>query len=227
MVTVGAVPVKDLDHAKQRLFPVLAPTERADLARAMLCDVLRALTAAGLDVVWVVTRDAAVMSIARALGAEILAEAVNEGHTAAVAHAQACATRQGLGVFATIPGDVPCVTPDEVRALVAAASPAPSAVFTPSRSGLGTNGVALSPPDAMALTFGEPSFANHLTAARRRGLVPRVLALPRLGLDVDDREDLLALLVEGRETESGRLLAAWPIADRLRSERPLAARRVI
>ena len=134
-----------------------------------------------------------------------------------MAHAQAHAARQGLRVFATIPGDVPCVTPDEVRALVRAAASSPSAVFAPSRSGLGTNGVALSPPAVMPLTFGEPSFEQHLAAARRRGLTPRVLDLPGLGLDIDARDDLGALLAEGAETESGRLLAGWSIG---RSPRP-------
>jgi 2-phospho-L-lactate guanylyltransferase len=227
VVVIGvAVPVKDLVNAKQRLLPVLEPAQRADLARAMLRDVLRALTGAELDVVWVVTRDAAVIATARALGADILAEAVNEGHTAAVAYAQAHAARQGLRVFATIPGDVPCVTPDEARALVQAAASSPSAVFAPSRSGLGTNGVALSPPDAMPLTFGEPSFQNHLAAAGRRGLTPRVLDLPRLGLDVDTSEDLRALLAEGPATESGRLLAAWSLADRPALDRQVIMRRV-
>ena len=221
-----AVPVKDLRNAKRRLLPVLEPAERVALARAMLRDVLRALAAAGLDVVWVVTRDAAVMATARALGAEILAEAGNEGHTAAVAHAQAHAARQGLRVFATIPGDVPCVTPDEVRALVQAAAPSPSAVFAPSRSGLGTNGAALSPSTVMPLTFGEPSFENHLAAARHLGVAPRVLDLPRLGLDIDARDDLRALLAEGADTESGRLLAAWSMAARLGLDRSVGARSV-
>jgi 2-phospho-L-lactate/phosphoenolpyruvate guanylyltransferase len=224
VVTVVAVPVKDLVNAKQRLLPVLGPAERADLARAMLRDVLRALAAADLDVVWVVTRDSAVMAIARSLGAEILGEVENAGHTAAVAHAQAHAARQGLRVFATIPGDVPRVTPREIRVLVAAAGASPSAAFAPSRSGLGTNGVALSPPDVMPLAFGEPSFGHHLAAARRHGLAPQVLDLGGLGLDVDARDDLQDLLAEGPDTESGRLLAAWGIADRLRAERPLAAR---
>lgn len=219
-----AVPVKDLVNAKQRLLPVLDPPQRAALARAMLRDVLRALTGAGLDVVWVVTRDAAVIATARALGAEILAEAVNEGHTAAIAHAQAHAARQGLRVFATVPGDVPCVTADETRTLVRAAASSPSAVFAPSRSGLGTNGVALSPPDAMPLTFGEPSFQNHLAAARRRGLTPQVIDLPRLGLDIDARDDLRALLAEGPDTESGRLLTMWSLADRLSLDRQITAR---
>jgi len=196
---VVAVPVKDLTHAKQRLTSVLSVVERGELARAMLGDVLRALASADLECVWVVTRDPAAAAIARSLGAEPVLEAENRGHTAAVALAQAEAARRGARVFLTVPGDVPCVTAAELRQIVDGVREG-APVFVPSRSGLGTNGVALAPPDAMTLTFGEPSFARHLETARQRGLTPRVLALPGLGLDVDAPEDLAALLAEPERT---------------------------
>jgi 2-phospho-L-lactate/phosphoenolpyruvate guanylyltransferase len=203
-----AVPVKDLTHAKQRLMSVLSADERGELARAMLRDVLQALAAADLDGVWVITRDPAAAAIARSFGAELVTEAENRGHTAAVALAQAEAARRGARVFLTVPGDVPCVTADELRQIVDGVRDG-APVFVPSRSGFGTNGVALSPPDAMPLTFGEPSFARHLETARGRGLTPRVLTLPGLGLDVDAPEDLSALLAEPGATETRRLVARW------------------
>jgi 2-phospho-L-lactate guanylyltransferase len=205
---VAAVPIKNLIDAKQRLASVLTLAERDLLARAMLRDVLRALAAAELDRIWVVTREPAVAEIARALGAEPVVEAENRGHTAAVALAQAHAARRGARVFLTVPGDVPRVTADELRRLAGAAGEGAPA-FVPSRSGLGTNGVALAPPDAMALTFGEPSFAHHLETARKRGLAPRVLVLPGLGLDIDAPEDLAALLAEDSTTETARLVSTW------------------
>ena len=211
-----AVPVKDLVNAKQRLVRALLPSERMALARAMLHDVLRTLAAAPVDARWVITRDPEVTAIARDFRIDVLHEGANRGHTAAVAAAQAEAARMGAAVFATIPGDTPCVTADEIGALLAhAGAEPPAAVFTPSRSGLGTNGVALAPPSVMPLTFGEPSFENHLRAARERGLVPRVLPLPGLALDVDGPADLALLLASGPGTESGRLLASWSIAERL------------
>src|SRR5206468_6228888 len=76
---------------------------------------------------------------------------------------------------------------------------------------------ALAPPDAMPLTFGEPSFDNHLAAARARGLQPRVLALPGLGLDVDAPDDLAALLAAPGATVSARLVASWRAGGRLRA----------
>jgi 2-phospho-L-lactate guanylyltransferase len=205
---VVAVPVKDLTHAKQRLAGVLSVTERGELARAMLRDVLRALAAADIGAVWVVTRDPAATIIARELGAEAVAEAENRGHTAAVARAQAEAVRRDARIFLTIPGDVPCVTAAELRELADAARDG-APVLVPSRSGLGTNGVALIPPDAMPLTFGEPSFAKHLETARARGLAPRVLTVPGLGLDVDSPDDLTAVLAERGATDTYRLVEAW------------------
>src|SRR5262249_56861037 len=164
----------------------------------------RALGAGDLGQGWVGTGDRAAAASAQAHGAEPVAEAENRGHTAAVALAQAEAARRGARVFLTVPGDVPCVTADEMRQLVDGVREG-APVFVPSRSGLGTNGVALAPPDAMPLTFGEPSFARHLETARSRGLVPRVLAQRGLGLDVDSPEDLTALLAESSLTETHQL----------------------
>jgi len=211
---VAAVPVKDLVNAKQRLVRVLDAAERRALARAMLTDVLRALGGAGLDRVWVVTREPEVAALARAFGAEPLAEADNRGHTAAVAAAQAEAVRAGADTFLTIPGDVPCITAAEIRTLVDALPAPPAVVLTPSRSGLGTNGVLLAPPTVMPLRFGEPSFDNHLAAARALRLTPRIVPLPGLGLDVDDPDDLAALLAAGARTASARLLAGWRVHER-------------
>ncbi|MBI4594013.1 MAG: NTP transferase domain-containing protein, partial [Candidatus Rokubacteria bacterium] len=140
---VAAVPVKDLANAKQRLVGALEPAQRAALARAMLRDVLRALAAARLDAVWVVTRDADVSAIAGEFGAAEVREDANRGHTAAVALAQRRAAMLGARGFLTVPGDVPCVTADEIRTQDSAAGGTSVAVaMVPSRSGLGTNGVA-------------------------------------------------------------------------------------
>jgi 2-phospho-L-lactate guanylyltransferase len=207
---IAAVPVKDLVNAKQRLVPALSPAERRDLARAMLGDVLEALVAALPGSVVVITTDAEVQALTRAAGAECWIESANRGHTAAVAFAQQQATARGLARFLTIPGDVPCVTADEVATLCGALDETPGVVFVPSRSGLGTNAALLAPPGAMPLTFGEPSFANHLAAARAAGLSPRVLELPGIGLDVDAPDDLAALLERGPHTRSARLLRGFP-----------------
>ena len=209
MTIVAAVPVKDLVNAKQRLVPALSPAARRELARAMLGDVLEAAVAALPGSVVVVTTDAEVRALARAAGAQCWIESANRGHTAAVAFAQEQAAARGATRFLTIPGDVPCVTVDEVITLCGTLDETPGVVFVPSRSGVGTNAVLLAPPGVMRLTFGEPSFANHLAAARAAGLAPRVLQLPGIGLDVDAPEDLPVLLERGPHTRSARLLRGF------------------
>jgi 2-phospho-L-lactate guanylyltransferase len=208
MTIVAAIPVKDLVNAKQRLVPALSPAERRELARAMLADVLEAMVAALPGSVVVITTDPDVRALAGAAGVECWAERANRGHTAAVAFAQEQAVARGAARLLTIPGDVPCVTADEVATLLAALEPG-GVVFVPSRSGLGTNAALLAPPNAMRLTFGEPSFANHLAAARTAGLAPRVLELPGIGLDVDAPDDLPVLLERGPHTRSARLLRGF------------------
>lgn len=214
MSTFVAVPVKDLANAKQRLIPVLTAAERRALARAMLEDVLRALATALPAPAHVVTTDVQVAALAREYGAECLIDSADRGHTEAVAFAQRHARARGADRFLTLPGDVPCVTGDEVRALLRALAGERGAAFVPSLSGLGTNGALLVPPDVMPLTFGEPSFANHLEAARQRGLAPRVLPMPGLGLDIDAPDDLPMLLERGAGSRSAALLREWDILAR-------------
>jgi len=206
---LAAVPVKDLINAKQRLVPALSAPERRELARAMLEDVLEAMVAALPGAVLVVTTDPEVQALSRAAGAECLVESANRGHTAAVAFAQREAAARGMARFLTLPGDVPCVTAEEVSTLCRSLDGPPGAVFVPSRSGLGTNAVLLGPPSAMPLTFGEPSFQNHLAAARAAGLSPRVVHLSGIGLDVDAPDDLPLLLELGPTTRSARLLRGF------------------
>jgi 2-phospho-L-lactate/phosphoenolpyruvate guanylyltransferase len=219
---VVAVPVKDLVNAKQRLVAFLSPPERRDLARAMLEDVLEALAGARIGPVLVVTRDPAVEGLAARHGAGTLREESNLGHTEAVAHAQRAALARGAARFLTVPGDVPCVTPAELRTLSETPLDAPGAVFVPSLSGFGTNAALLEPPDAMPLKFGEPSFDNHLVAARAAALRPLVLRLPGIGLDIDAPDDLGLLLERGPSTRSARLLVSLDVPARLARRGPEA-----
>ncbi len=204
---VAVVPVKEFDAAKQRLAHALPGEQRVALARAMLEDVLAALAAAGLDRILVVTPDASAATLAASFGATVLDEPESRGHTAAVERGLAVCRELGATAMLTVPGDLPCLTTDEVQTILAALGPPPAAVFVPSRSGLGTNAAYLCPPDAVSLRFGEPSFAEHLERARARGIEPVVLTLPGASLDVDGPEDLEALRQEGSATRAARVIA--------------------
>jgi coenzyme F420-0:L-glutamate ligase/coenzyme F420-1:gamma-L-glutamate ligase len=213
-VKVVVVPAKEFASAKERLADALPAPARAALARAMLEDVLAALRDAPVDRVVVVTPDPDVAAVAERAGAVVLREPEGRGHTAAVARGVALCREWGATVMLTVPGDLPCLTADEVRRILEACGAAPAAVFVPSRSGLGTNAACLAPPDAVPLRFGEPSFQDHLAAARARGIEPVVLALPGAGLDIDRPEDLAALRQAGPRTRAAESLGAPPAPPR-------------
>ena len=79
----AVVPVKRFDLAKGRLADSLHADERRRLARAMLEDVLEALTnTAEVDRVLVVTREPEVATLATSAGADTIAE-TGEGLNAA------------------------------------------------------------------------------------------------------------------------------------------------
>jgi 2-phospho-L-lactate guanylyltransferase len=212
-LTVVAVPARDFATAKRRLAPVLTPSERLALARAMLEDVLSEVCQASVELIYVVTGDLEVAAAVRSFPVSVLHEPSPTGHSEAVALAQIEA--RGADVFVTVPADVPCITAREVQTLLAAAGGERAAVFVPSVSGYGTNAVLLKPPGLMSLKFGEPSFENHLTAARRHELTPVVLSLPGVALDIDGPDDLRALVQTDGDTRSGRLLARWGMRERL------------
>jgi coenzyme F420-0:L-glutamate ligase/coenzyme F420-1:gamma-L-glutamate ligase len=216
---VAVVPAKEFTAAKQRLAETLPAATRAALARAMLEDVLAALAGAPVDRILVITPDAEVASVAERWGATVIRETESAGHTAAVARGVSLALELGGTVVLTVPGDVPCLTADEVVSILDACGAAPAAVFVPSRSGLGTNAACLAPPDAIPLRFGEPSFASHLAAARARGIEPVVLHLPGAGLDIDRPEDVEALRRAGPATRAAAALVPAPAAPPPRAPR--------
>ena len=105
---------------------------------------------------------------------------------------------------------------------MAAHLPAPAMTIVPARDQQGSNCVICSPPDAVALSFGDNSFFPHLDAARRGGIEPTICALPGLGLDIDTPDDLAELLARPGETLSHAFLNESGIAARLQPERKSA-----
>ena len=204
----AVVPVKDLGGAKQRLAEVLDQPTRTALFRAMLEDVLEALSGvAPITGIVLVTRDPEAVALARRYGAECLIEPENRGHTAAVELAAHTLAGRGADALLQIPGDVPRVTAAEIEAVIAAHAPAPAVTIAPSRDYLGSNAVLCSPPDVLPFRFGDDSFYPHLAAARAIGVEPAVVERPGLGLDVDTPCDLETFLASPSDTRAYRFLA--------------------
>jgi 2-phospho-L-lactate/phosphoenolpyruvate guanylyltransferase len=216
----AVVPVKWLDRTKRRLTPLLAGHERVALARAMLEDVLCALTRAhSLAGVMVVTADAAAAAVAHEAGALVIADMDNAGMTAAVMVAARRLQGMGREGMLVVPADVPLITPADIETILTAHRAVPSVTLVPASIDGGTNALACSPPDVIPFCFGRDSFRRHREAARARGFEPAVLRLDRVGHDIDRPGDLDAFLLRPSPTRTYAYLAANGISERLRHAR--------
>ena len=111
------VPVKSPRRAKHRLEPVMSEEERFRLATTMASDVFATVAALDEYARFVVSDDPAVLDQARGFGLETLVDRINQGQSAAVQQGFSLAWERGFTSALTIPGDVPGVTPAELRAL--------------------------------------------------------------------------------------------------------------
>jgi 2-phospho-L-lactate guanylyltransferase len=214
-VTVAVVAVKNPRHAKTRLSQRFSPGERRDLAMAMAFDVLSSLSKVReLSGLLVVTPDRDLTSFAAAFGAELLVEdgpapeGGDEGYTRAVELAARELERRGAPAMLAVPADVPALTPDEIARVLRSLGPPPSAVLVPSHDDRGTNAALVSPPSALPLRFGEPSFHRHLARAEALGVRTRVLRLPGLALDLDTPADVDRFVQSHSATRTYELLSA-------------------
>jgi 2-phospho-L-lactate guanylyltransferase len=201
------VPFKNLNGAKERLSGRLEKDARRTLVLAMLEDVLGTLSRVkGLSGLMVVTREPQIARRASEFGAEILEEPANDGHTTAVERAVRELEKRQAPAMLCVSGDLPLATESEIVAMLGALGPPPSVVLVPSRDERGTNAVLVSPPGALPLKFGEPSFPAHLARARRLGFRTEVLHLAGLALDLDTPDDLDTFLRTPSDTATYRLL---------------------
>jgi 2-phospho-L-lactate guanylyltransferase len=208
MRTAAILPVKRFAQAKQRLGASVGDPLRLELARAMVADVLLALAQAeAIELTIVVTREESVARSASELGAAVIEDHAEAGQSAAATLGIQRALADGFERVLCVPGDCPALDPAELDALLeahpdAASHPAdsgvreqsaPAVTIIPDRHGTGTNGLLLTPPDAIVPSFGSDSCERHGRLARAAGISPRLERLSSLLLDIDTGADLAAL----------------------------------
>lgn len=184
---VAVVPLRSPGDGKSRLAPALDRDARARLAGAMLADVVTALRGAGLHVV-VAAGGPAAAAAAAALQADAVLDTPDvRSLDDAVAHAGR--RLAPLPALLVVQADLPGLTADDVRAVIAGVDPV---VIAPTDDG-GTAALLRRPPTVMGTAFGPDSGRAHQRLAAAAGVTPRVVRRPGLAHDVDVLADLDAL----------------------------------
>src|SRR5215208_3045400 len=155
MDATAIIPVKRFGDAKQRLLTALDRPQRAALVKAMLVDVLDAVTGAGrVERVIVVTGEGRAERIALrhaqrvATPIEVLQAPADRGQPEATTLGILRAKSLGARCVALLPGDCPLLDAGELDAALDRMHPGRIAIV-PDRHGAGTNALFMSPPDAI------------------------------------------------------------------------------
>lgn len=199
MRATAIIPVKRFGDAKRRLLGALDRPARAALVKAMLRDVLAAASEAQhLERLIVVTGEGRAERIAlhhaqcTKTPLEVMRDPDDAGHRQAATLGIVRAKALGADCVALLPGDCPLLDSAELDSALERMHPGRVAVI-PDRHGTGTNGLLLSPPDAIGPAFGEDSRDRHLERGRSAGYVAENEPLSSMALDVDTLDDLEAM----------------------------------
>lgn len=203
MIIWAIVPVKPLRDSKSRLSHILTPDERAALTRRMLGHTLEVLEdVKGIFRTLVVSRDPAVLKIARSYGASTFSESEPQDLNTALTRATHIAVAQQANSVLVLPSDLPFLTPEDVEMMINGVEmdsrngngngyhmQKRAITICPDHNEEGTNALVLSPPTGFTFRYGRDSFQQHIEEAKRIGMTQRIIHAPGIKFDLDTQED--------------------------------------
>lgn len=201
MTNWAVIPIKPLRDSKSRLAHILTPDQRAELTSHLLQHTLHAIKESEqIYRTLVISRDPAVLKLARQEGVFTFNEGDRQGLNQAVTRAAGVTAARGADSILILPADLPFITADDIVKL-ALALPAdseqsqPQAIICPDLECEGTNALLLSPPLEFTFQYGPGSFHKHQQEALRRARQLTTIKLPGVQFDVDTEEDWTAYRV--------------------------------
>ena len=186
------IPIKGFDRGKSRLSAVLAPTERAELARELFELVVQVLRQSPvIDHVAVVSDSPEARAYAEQLGIVALADQDDSRGLASVVDlALDELERRGATSVMICMSDLPNLSVQDI-ASVARQLDDSDVVLVPDLLQQGTNVIAVKPATSLPSCLGhEDSLRRHRERARDLGLTVSIQLSSGIGFDVDHPGDL-------------------------------------
>jgi len=179
---IAVIPYKR-KNPKTRLSCVLSESEREEFAQAMMLDVVAAVKDAMCrPVILGVEPFESEDLVQVAMPEKGLSDALNEYLSSA------------LDSVLIIMADLPLADEASIKRVIATGS---DLAIVPGRGG-GTNAIFIRNPAKFHVNYYGGSFAKHLKIAKDAGLSVEVIDSFRLHTDIDEREDLVELLIHGK-----------------------------
>ncbi len=186
------VPIKGFDRGKSRLSEVLAPSERADLARSLFEHVVQVLgMSPDIDAIAAVSDSPQARELAEHLGVLALSDADgSQGLADVVDGALRDLEERGATSVLICMSDLPDLTAQDIARVVRQLEES-DVVLVPDLAQQGTNVIAVRPATVLPSCLGhDDSLRRHHGGARRLGLTVSVQLSSGIGFDVDRPSDL-------------------------------------
>ena len=187
-MTVHAVIPFRPANPKTRLSSLLSEDERCSLANGMLRDVIDAVRGAEGRVTLLSTEPYDIEGVNLCVKPLGLNEALNEFF------AEVC------GPVLVIMSDLPLATPDAILRVTETDA---DCALVPGRGG-GTNVIYLRDPSRFRADFYGASFLDHCHVAEEFGLSCEIIDSYRLSTDIDEKEDLVEIILHSRKESSSQ-----------------------
>ena len=186
------IPSRGLSAGKTRLTSVLSARERIEFNTFCINGVMSAFEAVSgsLRQCIVISPSDDAHALARARGAQPLADATADGLNAAVRQACDHARAHGADQILILAADLPEVRGHHLEKLLDS-NPGDVATLIADKTGLGTNGLLIPARAASGFAFGEHSLSRHREHFAREGLTVTLWRDPALAQDIDTPDDLL------------------------------------
>lgn len=202
------LPVKDLTFAKQRLAEVMSQAARTRLALAMMEYTFRVVSSVkSVDGIAVVTSYATAIELAEQYGFEVIRESTQISESASVDLGSRELESRGASAVLRLPIDLPFLSVEDIEEVLSCDCEQRGVVIVPSRDGTGTNAILRRPPTLFPSHFGTGSFAKHLAEAEAAGAAVESIESERIGLDIDEPDDITEVLRRKDSSPIRELLA--------------------
>ncbi|MBR0471590.1 MAG: 2-phospho-L-lactate guanylyltransferase [Methanosphaera sp.] len=192
---IAIIPVSCFEDSKTRLSPFLSPSERIELLKVMLKDIVIVIRKQ-VDEIFIVSRDDNVKTYADELNVNFIREKVYDDDF--LNHALNDAIKDVKGRFPCndiliLPSDIPLIKEEHVATLHSMDN---DLIISPSKGG-GTNLLCFNNEFDFHACFGDMSYFKHINLASELGMSINLIESFYVSLDMNTPEDLGELLLHG------------------------------
>jgi 2-phospho-L-lactate guanylyltransferase len=194
---LAIIPVKDLNHTKSRLKPVLTLAERQALTLHILSGTIQALKASDkVQCILVLTPDDRVLSFVKGLGVMGLKDD-GRGLNQALRQATRWAIDHDFEAILILPCDIPFLDSEDIKTIRGMGVEGERVVvIAPNEGKNGTNALFVKPPGILRYSFGIDSFTRYQEHAFAQHFKVKVYSSLSIGFDLDDPEQYRFLVGE-------------------------------